>query len=161
MPLCQTISVQGQLHSQYPFGPGALVDMETGNWDSSRCGTWNSSFICFCACAMTGCGSLSCVVIIECKSSKGMLWRQAECWEVLIASDGNWMWRGAALPLHLQIQKYSAGYLIKVFSCPKNIVNKWNKSNFWKLISFLPLQMYFIFLALVSKPELWNEAQWS
>lgn len=111
--------------SQYPCGPGAFGDMETGNWDSSRCGTSNSSFICFCACAIAGCRNLSCIEMIECQNSKGVLWRQAECWEVLTASDGNWMWYVAALPAHLQIQKYSAGYLIKVFSHPKNIVNKW------------------------------------
>lgn len=110
--------------SQYPFGPGALVDMEIGNRDSSRWGTRNSFFIHFCACEMTGCGNLSCIVVIECKSSKGVLWSQAECWEVLTASDGSCMWYVTTLPPHPQIQKYSAGYLLKVFSHPKIVVNK-------------------------------------
>lgn len=122
MSLCQTISVQGQLHL---FSvPRVQVDIETGNWDSSSCGTRNSFFIYFCACAMTECGNLSCIVVTECKSSKGVLWSQAECWEVLTASDGNCMWYVTALPPHLQIQKYSAGYLLKLFSHPKIVVNK-------------------------------------
>lgn len=124
VPLCQTISVPMSLvlTTQLVQVPWLIWRLATGA--TAGVGQENFSSYAFCACAVTWCGNLSCIVMTECKNSKGVLCSQAEYWEILTASGGNWVWHVTAFPPHLQIQKCSAGYLVKVLSHAKNIVNK-------------------------------------